>query len=224
MYSCIVLQKVPLFTLPVVVVCPQKIKENDELSLTETFPSYVKLRTDWQGRPQKDVGTHYIRSITYGGQLIVSYVLKANKNEYMEEIKAAVTGNLAFSGSLDANVTGKLEKLSEAVKDKSKVEITSYATCGVFSPPSNLEDCLQLVKDYPERVRKVNNGKGAPLKVEIVELSTLQSNFTEYNKNYALDAMLNEAINKYDDLRNSLQSYRDWEDTGVSWDPKYDIK
>ncbi|GFY69959.1 uncharacterized protein TNIN_478151 [Trichonephila inaurata madagascariensis] len=106
---------------------------------TETFPSYCKLRTDWQGRPQKDVGTHYIRSITYGGQLMISYVLKANKAENMEEIKAAVSGNLAISGSLDANVTGKLEKLSEAVKDKSSVVITTYATTGVFSPPSNLK-------------------------------------------------------------------------------------
>ncbi|GFT54803.1 uncharacterized protein NPIL_278661 [Nephila pilipes] len=189
---------------------------------TETFPSYTKLRTDWQGRPQKDVGTHYIRSITYGGQLIISYQLKATKDEYMEEIKAAVTGNLAISGSLDANVTGKLEKLSEAVKDKSTVQITAYATTGVFSPPSNLEACLKLVQDYPEMVRKVNNGKGAPLKLEVVELATLQANYTKYDKNFALDAMLNEGTDKYDDLRISLQEYRAWEDSGVDWDPKYD--
>lgn len=74
---------------------------------TDTFPSYSKVRPEWLLRPPRDVGTHYIRSITYGGQLIISYQLKATKDEYMEEIKAAVTANLALSGKLDVNVTGK---------------------------------------------------------------------------------------------------------------------
>lgn len=190
---------------------------------TETFSSFTKLRTDWQGRPQKDVGTHYIRSITYGGQLIISFQLKATKDEYLEEIKAAVSGSLAISGSLDANVTGMLEKLSEAVKDKSTIEISSFATTGVFSPPSSLEACLKLVEDYPEMVRQVNKGKGAALKIEIVELATLQANYTKYDKNYALDALLSEATNKYDDIRVAMEDYRSWE-YNSDWDPKYDDK
>lgn len=185
---------------------------------TETFPSYTTLRTDWQS---KKVGTHYIRSITYGGQLIISYLLKATKDEYMEDIKAAVTANLAISGSLDANVTGRLEKLSESVKDKSTVAISAYATTGVFSPPSDLKACLDLVEQYPELVKKEGGGKGAPLKIDIVELATLSKNYTAYFKNAALEGMLNDATNKFDDLRVSWDAYRDWENNHM-WDPKWD--
>ncbi|CAL1295393.1 unnamed protein product [Larinioides sclopetarius] len=188
---------------------------------TETFPSYTKLRTDWQSKPPKNVGTHYIRSITYGGQLIISYLLKSTKDEYMEEIKAAVTANLAISGSLDANVTGRLEKLSEEVKDKSTVSISAFATTGVFNPPTDLKSCLELVNQYPELVKKEGNGKGAPLKIEVVELSTLSQNYSAYLKNAALESMLNDATNKYDDLRVSWDAYRDWENNHM-WDPKWD--
>ncbi|KAF8769799.1 uncharacterized protein LOC129989266 [Argiope bruennichi] len=188
---------------------------------TETFPSYTKVRTDWQSKPSKNVGTHYIRSITYGGQLIISYLLKANKDEYMEDIKAAVTANLAISGSLDVNVTGRLEKLSEEIKDKTTVAISTFATTGIFNPPSDIKALLDLVNEYPELVKKEGGGKGAPLKVDIVDLSTLNRNYTAFLKNAALEGMLNEATNKYDDLRVSWDAYKDWE-FSTSWDPKWD--
>ncbi|GIY08091.1 uncharacterized protein CDAR_85611 [Caerostris darwini] len=101
---------------------------------TLTFPSYTTLRTDWQGKPPSSIGTHYIRSITYGGQLIISYKLIATKSEHTEEIKAAVTAALGISGNLDANVTGSMEKISKELKGKFSLSITAFATTGPFSP------------------------------------------------------------------------------------------
>ncbi|CAL1295392.1 unnamed protein product [Larinioides sclopetarius] len=188
---------------------------------TETFPSYSKLKTDWLSDSTKKVGTHYIRSITYGGQLIISYLLTATKDEYMEDIKAAVTANLAISGSLDANVTGRLEKLSQQVKGKSTVSISAVATTGVFNPVSDLKSCLELVNQYPELVKKEGGGKGVPLKLEIVELSTVSRNYSAYLKNAALEGMLDDATNKFDDLRVAWDAYRDWE-SNTMWDPKWE--
>ncbi|GIY82674.1 uncharacterized protein CEXT_508491 [Caerostris extrusa] len=126
---------------------------------TLTFPSYTTMRTDWQSKPPSSIGTHYVRSITYGGLLMISFQLTATKTEFYEEIKAAMTGAFGMSGNMGANVTGNLEKLSEQVKDKSTMSISTFATAGAFSPPSNIADCLKLCKEYPGMVKQINNGR-----------------------------------------------------------------
>lgn len=58
--------------------------------------------------PPENVGTHYVRSITYGGELIASLRLKANNKEEREMIKAAIAANLQLTGTFDLNANGKL--------------------------------------------------------------------------------------------------------------------
>lgn len=57
--------------------------------------------------PPEQVGTHYVRSITYGGELIASLRLKANNKEEREMIKAAIAANLQLTGTFDLNANGK---------------------------------------------------------------------------------------------------------------------
>ncbi|GIY08089.1 uncharacterized protein CDAR_85601 [Caerostris darwini] len=186
---------------------------------TLTFPSHTTMRSDWQSKPQSSIGTHYIRSITYGGQLIISYKLIANKSEDIEEIKAAVTGNLAISGKMDINVTGKMDKINKDLHGKYTVSISVSATAGVFSPPKNIADCLKLCKEYPGMVKKINNGRGAPLKIELVALSTLNTDYKAYLKNYGMEATFMKATNMFEDLRNAGTEFKRW-DRNKLWNPQ----
>ncbi|GBO36664.1 hypothetical protein AVEN_37055-1, partial [Araneus ventricosus] len=72
-------------------------------TVTETIPSHLQPKTDWMSMSPEAVGTHYVRSITYGGELIASLRLKANNREERELIKAAVSANLQLTGTFDLN-------------------------------------------------------------------------------------------------------------------------
>ncbi|GBM70079.1 hypothetical protein AVEN_237190-1 [Araneus ventricosus] len=96
---------------------------------------------------------------------------------------------------------------------KYRVEISAYATTGVFSPPTTLENVLTLIREYPDMVKKVNNGKGAPVRVDIESLSSLDSKFAAYARLGGMDSVYNEAINKLDDMKMADKEFRDWEKT-----------
>lgn len=56
---------------------------------------------------RRDVGTHYVRSITYGGDLVASLRFTAKNSADREKIRAAVQANLqADSGSFGLGIEG----------------------------------------------------------------------------------------------------------------------
>ncbi|GFY66464.1 hypothetical protein TNIN_101211 [Trichonephila inaurata madagascariensis] len=74
---------------------------------TRTFPSDTKLTTDWQRRPQEYVGTHFVKSISSGGRLLLSFRVRPMKTEYVEEVRNAIDSHLGQSGTIDEELTGK---------------------------------------------------------------------------------------------------------------------
>ncbi|GFY52902.1 uncharacterized protein TNIN_41771 [Trichonephila inaurata madagascariensis] len=186
-------------------------------TLTETFPSYIQQREDWKLKKPEQVGTHYIKSIVYGGHLIISYKMIVERDEDLEEIKAAVDAQIQDKGPLDANVAGNLEMIDKNFGSKHKVEISAYATAGVFNPPTNLEQVLRLITEYPSLVKQINNGKGAPVRIDLQPLTTLDPRFTQYKTASGLEAVLDSALNKLEDLKAADKDFKEWDADGL-WD------
>lgn len=192
-------------------------------TVTETFPSYIQQREEWKSKNPQQVGTHYIKSIVYGGHLVISYRMVVEKDEDLETVKGAVQAQIEDTGHLDAHVAGTLEMLNKNFGSKYKVEISAYATVGAISPPTNLQAVLRLIKEYPSLVKKINNGKGAPVKIDLQPISSLDSKFAYYNLPYGMESTFNSALNKLEDLKAADKDFKEWDSQGL-WDDNQQAK
>ncbi|GIY22642.1 MACPF domain-containing protein [Caerostris darwini] len=179
-------------------------------TVTETIPSHLKPKTDWMSMSPDSVGTHYVRSITYGGELIASLRLKANNREEREIIKAAVSANLQLTGTFDLNANGSFDKLRKDLAGMYNEEIKIMATKSPSSPPQTVEELMKLVADYPKEIKTIGNGKGKALKAELYPLSSLKSDFPNYLPNSAINSLLNDVETKYDDIRIVMHEIIPW--------------
>ncbi|XP_022257294.1 uncharacterized protein LOC111089316 [Limulus polyphemus] len=163
----------------------------------ETIPSEVNPAPRWQEKDMDGRITHYVRSITYGGEMIITIRFVAKSSRYLDEIKAKVSVAISIG-----DVKGSFEKLSDDLKEECFIEIDTSATIPVTSPITTIKEAMEMVKQYPEDVKKVNNGWGNPLRVELFPVAALENtNKESYRKNMAFNALLDELETKFDDIR-----------------------
>ncbi|GFW92904.1 transposable element Tcb2 transposase [Trichonephila clavipes] len=190
---------------------PQKLLDNVVQSMvTETIPSHLQPKTDWMSMAPETVGTHYVRSIIYGGELIASLRLKANNREEREIIKAAVSANLQLTGTFDLNANGSFDKLRKDLAGMYNEDIKVMATKSPSSPPQTVEDLMKVVANYPKEISTINNGKGKALKAELYPLSSLKADYPNYLPNSAITSLLNDVETKYDDIRTVMHEIIPW--------------
>ncbi|GIY14104.1 MACPF domain-containing protein [Caerostris extrusa] len=123
---------------------------------TMSIPSYVKPNQGWAQMNQEHIGTHYMRSITYGGVLIGCITIKTDNKGDMERIKGAL--NVGASAKeeplkVKCQVT-KMEKLKEDGQDSSSMEISYYASVPLEGVSYTVAGLLELVKNFPEHVKR----------------------------------------------------------------------
>ncbi|GFS50434.1 MACPF domain-containing protein [Trichonephila inaurata madagascariensis] len=179
-------------------------------TVTETIPSHLQPKTDWMSMAPETVGTHYVRSIIYGGELIASLRLKANNREEREIIKAAVSANLQLTGTFDLNANGSFDKLRKDLAGMYNEDIKVMATKSPSSPPQTVEDLMKVVANYPKEISTINNGKGKALKAELYPLSSLKADYPNYLPNSAINSLLNDVETKYDDIRTVMHEIIPW--------------
>ncbi|GFW31567.1 hypothetical protein TNCV_4420001 [Trichonephila clavipes] len=180
---------------------------------TRTFPSDTKLTTSWQGRPQKYVGTHYIKSTISGGSLLVSFRVQAAKPEYLEEVRNVIDSLLGNSGIIEEELTGKLQDLSKALKSKVFIDWQYWAGgIGLHGIPSSMEEVSKFALQFPTLVKNTGNGKGSLLDIEVVDLHTVDPNFAEYKTNPHLGPVLREVFAQLDDIRVAKSEFESWMD------------
>ncbi|XP_054713037.1 uncharacterized protein LOC129222549 [Uloborus diversus] len=184
-------------------------------TVTETIPSHLKPNTGWMDKAPDKVGTHFVRSITYGGELIASLRLKANNREEREKIKAAVATNLQLTGTFDLNANGSFDKLRRDLAGMYKEEIKVMATQKPASPPQTVEALMKLVENYPNEIQKIGNGKGKALKAELYPIASLKKDFPNYLPNSALSSLLDDVETKYDDIRIVREEFTPWNEKRI---------
>lgn len=180
-------------------------------TVTKTIPTSVKPNADWGLYNEKFLGTHYCRSITYGGDLVASIRISAKNTFDLMRVKAAINGGInAGSGSFKANVEGKLELLRQNAQDSSSMEINYYASVPIENVSYDIDGLLKLVEEFPEHVKKVNNGMGNPLRMELYPLSSLRQGWPAYLENRALGDELDDLESQFDDLRETRRNVGDF--------------
>uniref|UniRef100_A0A2L2XXL2 Uncharacterized protein n=1 Tax=Parasteatoda tepidariorum TaxID=114398 RepID=A0A2L2XXL2_PARTP len=197
----------------------QKVGKTVEILTRMKFTTYTvalsanaKPFPTWIHRNKHDLGTHYVRSVSYGGELLASIRFKANKETDMNTIQAEIKNNFIGGNATGLVADGKLESVQSRLKDKASMEISYYATVPLKNVPNTIDGLRSLVKGFDQHVKEVNNGWGVPIRVELVELSRLHNanDSFDFLKNTALEAKLRELEYEFDDLREAYSMMTDW--------------
>ena len=77
-------------------------------------------------------------------------------------------GGLDIHGVVGAGLETKLNKLSSDCSGASDLSIEYYATDLPDKNPTNLQDLLTLIQEFPSRLKDINQGHGVPIKVIII--------------------------------------------------------
>ncbi|XP_022246982.1 uncharacterized protein LOC106463692 [Limulus polyphemus] len=175
---------------------------------TLTIPSTIlPLLEIWD---KKDtMGTHYARSITYGGDLVASLKFKAQNSRDRERIKAAVEGSLQ-GGSFGLELKGQFEKLEKDLQETTSMDIHYYASVPLKTVPKTVEDLMELVDSFPEQAKAVNEGLGVPLRMELVPLTALKADTSTFFKNTAINDQLDRFEAELDDLQAAKRALNEW--------------
>ena len=80
---------------------------------------------------------------------------------YRLNVKGKLDRGLDFGGSVSAG----LEALINELTSSCDLSIEYYATDLPDKNPTNVEDLVKLIQEFPSRLRTINNGKGVPIKV-----------------------------------------------------------
>ncbi|XP_013392717.1 uncharacterized protein LOC106160612 [Lingula anatina] len=179
--------------------------ETETHTLLSTTPN-----SDWKMNHQDVLGTHYARSVTYGGDLIASLRFTAENSADREHIKAALSAGLRAGGALDVNVKGKFEKLENDLKGRSSLEIQYFANVQVPGVATDINGLMSLINDFEKHVKLVDNGRGVPIRMELVPLSSLDSNYKNVFRQASFESYIDELESKFDDVRTTTSSFNEW--------------
>ncbi|CAL1275476.1 unnamed protein product [Larinioides sclopetarius] len=128
--------------------------------------------------------------------------------------KISVARRLSMSAKKYFLLIGKLELLKQNAQDSSSMEINYYASVPIHGVSYDVDGLLKLVEEFPEHVKKVNNGLGNPLRMELYPLSSLKEGIPAYLENRALKDQLDDLENQFDDLRETRRQIGIW-NTGM---------
>ncbi len=154
-------------------------------------------RPDWS---KNVLGTHYVRSITYGGDLIARISIDDSDARQIEKIEAELKAELNGLGAVDAGAKAQFKKLERDLKSSSQMKISYFSTTLHGAMPRDIEGMLETLDSFKDQVMKSNEGKGVPLSCELLPLSVLDPKLPQVLKDTSLTVQLGDLEDKYDDV------------------------
>ena len=104
-----------------------------------------------------------------------------------EDINGRAEGELNASPAVNVGLKAELQKLSNECANGSELEVKFYSTGLPVKLPTNIEELTKEIENFPSRMKEVNKGKGIPVQVRILFVSTFDS---LYDKGRRLDLNL----------------------------------
>lgn len=185
-------------------------------TVSETMRGLPKLVDEVaNGTIKHGLGTHYARSITYGGELAASLSIKNRSSSEKLDIGGSASGAVK-AGAVDVSLKAQLEKLTSECSSLSDISIKYYATDLPPKAPTNLNELVRLIEDFPSRLEKINGGKGIPLQFELLPLSSALQTAPAVPK---LPPFKEDRLEQYyDDLRAAQTRIKLYEESNVDED------
>ena len=86
---------------------------------------------------------------------------------YSLNVKGKLDAGLDIAGVVTAGLEAELNKLTSDCDKANDLSIEYYATDLPDKNPTNVEDLVKLIQEFPSRLRTINDGLGVPIKVNV---------------------------------------------------------
>lgn len=84
---------------------------------------------------------------------------------YRLKLNGKSEGGLDIVRGVTAGLEAQLKRLTSDGDKESGLSIEYYATDLPDKNPTNVEDLVKLIQEFPSRLKTINNGLGVPIKV-----------------------------------------------------------
>ena len=88
------------------------------------------------------------------------------------DIQGSAAGDIT-AGAVNVSLKAQLKTLATQCSDLSDVAINYYATELPDRLPTTLDSLVQLIEQFPSRLKNINDGKGIPIQVTVSFNTTL---------------------------------------------------
>ncbi|KAL9985836.1 hypothetical protein ACROYT_G008285 [Oculina patagonica] len=141
------------------------------VTINETMEGSVKVRDEVaSGQQTYGIGTHFVRGITYGAEMVASLSIKESSSAEKVDIQGKAEGEITAQAA-DIGLRAELKKLTSTCKDTADISIKYYATDLPDKLPTTLNDLVKLIEEFPSRLKNINDGKGIPLQFELLPIN-----------------------------------------------------
>ena len=118
--------------------------------VTRSITDDKKPNPGWDKKPNI-IGQHYVRSITYGGNLIASLKFKAKTEKDKKKLAIKVEAKVKAK-KFGVGVGGQFKQLAESVKDISTLTISFKATAPLVTVPTDIDSLVKAIEEFPKSV------------------------------------------------------------------------
>nr|QNH72538.1 toxin candidate TRINITY_DN18779_c0_g1_i1 [Ceriantheomorphe brasiliensis] len=181
-------------------------------TVAETLIQAAQPYADWSTKKNL-VGKHYVRAITYGGELIASLKFDAKETTAKEEIEAQLQAGIDLGGGVfDAEVYGRYASMIESASSSSDISIKIYSTAAMTKDPDSLESFIAAINEFPNQIKKSAGGRGIPIKADIAPLSTLPGATPElmFEHSRMFHLAMSTMVEYYDDIMYTINAIDNW--------------
>ena len=94
-----------------------------------------------------------------------------------EDVNGRAEGELNASPAVNVGLKAELRKLSTECAKGSELEVKFYSTGLPGKLPTNIEELTKEIENFPSTMKEINKGKGIPVQVRILFVSTFDSSY-----------------------------------------------
>ena len=140
-----------------------------------------------------DHATHFVSSITYGADTVVSFDTSYNSEEEKQKISIEITGNLKFIAfpplTFDSKGSFKDESFSEKIDQNTRIRV--YGDLKLDNIPINKADALEFIRNIPSLTKTSlqQNTNGVPKEITLTPLSWMNSKAARLTRRLEKDFM-----------------------------------
>ncbi|GFS15187.1 stonustoxin subunit alpha [Elysia marginata] len=189
-------------------------------TVSETLHGTVDPIQDWDLQSPTYLGTHYVRTVTYGGMMVGSLRLHVSDDAQKEAVESFLLKYFRLQTYAKVEVQhqpseGRMTREYHSFEDKLKrmvyaveervgsglsMQIKYYSTVTAPHVPQDIDSFLAILEEFPDQAAKLNGGRGVPLKVELVPLHELSARMIAMRPNKYLEKTLEDMDGKFNDL------------------------
>ncbi|KAK3789593.1 hypothetical protein RRG08_016270 [Elysia crispata] len=186
-------------------------------TVSETLHGSVDPIQDWDLQSPTYLGTHYVRTVTYGGMMVGSLRLHVSDDAQKEAVESFLLKYFSYAkielahqpseGRMTReyhSFEDKLKRMVYAVEERVgsglSMQIKYYSTVTAPHVPQDIDSFLAVLEEFPDQAAKLNGGRGVPLKVELVPLHELSARMIAMRPNKYLEKTLEDMDDKFNDL------------------------